>query len=75
SGLPVVCDRRVGAARVIADGEEGFVVADAGEALAALQRLHDDPALRASVGAAARRKAEAVYSEDYAEDLLAYYTA
>lgn len=75
SGLPVVCDRRVGAAHLIDDGRDGFVTADASGALAALTRLHDDPALRAAMGAAARHKAEAVYSESYAEDLVAYYTA
>jgi glycosyltransferase involved in cell wall biosynthesis len=75
SGLPVVCDRRVGAARLIDDRRDGFVTADAGGALAAMTRLHDDPALRAAIGAAARRKAEAVYSDAYAEDLVAYYTA
>lgn len=73
-GLPVVCDRRVGAARVIEDGVDGFVTRGGGEALALLQRLSHDPGLRAEIGGAARQKVEQVYSRDYEEELVAFYT-
>ena len=74
TGLPVVCDRRVGAARVIEDGVDGFVTAGAGESLAVLQRLRDDVELRAEIGGAARRKVEEIYSTAYEEELVAFYT-
>lgn len=74
-GLPVICDRRVGAARVIDDGVDGFVTTGGGEVLALLQRLSGDPGLRAEIGAAARQKVEAVYSTAYEEELVAYYTS
>ena len=73
SGLPVVCDGKVGAAKLITNGEDGFVIDSSEAAWAALARLSDDAALRARVGAAARRRAEAVYSEAYAGELVAYY--
>lgn len=73
-GLPVLCDRRVGAARVIDDGVDGFVTAGGGEVLALLQRLSNDPALRAEIGEAAREKVEDIYSAAYEEELVAYYT-
>ena len=75
SGLPVLCQRRVGGAELIEDGRDGFVVSGGGEALALLQRLRDDAALRSEIGAAARRKMEQVYSAAYEEELVRYYTA
>jgi glycosyltransferase involved in cell wall biosynthesis len=74
SGLPVVCDRRVGAARIIEDGVDGFVTTGAGESLAVLQRLRDDTELRTGIGEAARRKVEEIYSATYEKELIAFYT-
>lgn len=72
-GLPVVCCRRVGAARLIADGRNGFTFAETGDAVAAIRRLHGDPALAAAVGREARRTVEALYSEAYERELIDYY--
>ncbi|WP_299623038.1 glycosyltransferase family 4 protein [Pelagibius sp.] len=75
SGLPVVCDRQVGAAGMISHGSDGFVVAGTDAALAAIRLLHGDPELRQKIGRNARLKAEAVYSSAYQQDLIDYYTA
>ena len=75
TGLPVICDHRVGAARVIDDGVDGFVTTGGGEVLALLQRLSDDPGLRAEIGDAARQKVEEIYSTAYEEELVTYYTS
>ena len=75
SGLPVVCDRQVGASSMIAHGSDGFVVSGTAEALAAIRLLHGDRELRKKVGRNARLKAEAVYSAAYQQDLIDYYTA
>ena len=56
-GVPVIATTAVGAAAggLVRDGRTGLVVpaGDAGALAAALRRLHDDPALRARLGAAA----------------------
>jgi len=75
TGLPVVCDRRIGAARIIEDGVNGFVTTGAGESLAIVQRLRDDTVLRSEIGEAARRKVEEIYSATYVEELVAFYTS
>lgn len=58
-GIPVIATDAVGAAAggLVRDDRNGLVVpaADAGALAAALVRLHDDPRLRARLGAAARR--------------------
>jgi glycosyltransferase involved in cell wall biosynthesis len=59
AGLPVVTNQAGRAARIVADGPSGIAV-PAGDAAAladALARLAADPALRARLGAAARRQA------------------
>src|SRR5439155_21456379 len=58
-GLPVVCHRHGGYIDSIDHGTNGFLFDTNEEALAILRRLQDDPALRASVGAAARAAVEA----------------
>ena len=62
SGLPVVGHRRHGFAEWIEDGVDGFLFNSTEEALHIVQRLRDDPALRAGVGAAARVRMEKVFS-------------
>jgi glycosyltransferase involved in cell wall biosynthesis len=63
AGLPVVTNQGGRAARILADGPSGIAV-PAGDAAAlanALARLAADPALRARMGAAARRQAVVVW--------------
>jgi glycosyltransferase involved in cell wall biosynthesis len=64
-GRPVVAARSGGLADIVVDGETGCLVppGDAGELRAALRRLLADEALRARMGAAGRRRAESVFSE------------
>jgi glycosyltransferase involved in cell wall biosynthesis len=64
--LPVVATP-VGAARdVIRHGQNGFLAESADEWLRTLERLHDDAALRAQIGSAARRTVEAAFSRERA---------
>jgi tetratricopeptide (TPR) repeat protein len=59
--LPVVVFRdNLGAAELIEHGVDGFVVVTEAEALACIDALAADPARRAAIGAAARRKAIAL---------------
>ena len=72
-GLPVVLFREgVGAAELIEHGQDGFLVDTEAEALACIDRLAADPGLRASIGAAARRKLVAVMQDQQAR-ILTYY--
>lgn len=73
SGLPVICDHKIGAAGLITPGESGFVTASTEEARAALERLAGDPVLRQAMGEAARRKAGSIYSEAFTDELRNYY--
>jgi phosphatidylinositol alpha-1,6-mannosyltransferase len=68
SGVPQVAGRSGGAHEAVIDGETGYVVAPRATAdvRAALQRLTSDDALRARMGAAARRRA----CDDFAYDDL-----
>lgn len=66
-GVPQVAGDSGGAADAVADGETGLVVRRpdrVDDAVAALRRLLDDDAERASMGAAARRRAVADFSYD-----------
>jgi glycosyltransferase involved in cell wall biosynthesis len=67
-GLPVLASRVPGHVEVVRDGENGFLFAldSADEFADAAARLVDDPALRARLGAAARRVAAESYSWDRA---------
>ena len=64
-GLPMVATRVTGTREVVRDGETGILV-DVGDApalAAALERLIDDPALRARMGARGREVVRAEYDE------------
>jgi glycosyltransferase involved in cell wall biosynthesis len=62
AGLPVVANR-VGVHReMVVDGVTGFLADTPDEWVQALRRLSQDVALRAAMGAAARRRVEAEYS-------------
>jgi phosphatidylinositol alpha-1,6-mannosyltransferase len=67
AGVPQVAGDSGGAAEAVVDGETGLVVerpSDADAVAAALARLLEDDALRVSMGAAARRRAEAEFTYD-----------
>jgi glycosyltransferase involved in cell wall biosynthesis len=65
-GVPVIATTAVGAAAggLVSDRRTGLVVpaGDADALAAAIRRLHDDPALRARLGAAGREAVAAGYS-------------
>ncbi|MEZ4654634.1 MAG: glycosyltransferase [Candidatus Eisenbacteria bacterium] len=74
AGLPVVVSRCAGAAELVTDGIEGILLndpQDVREIAAALARLAEDPALRARMGASARRTAERYGWEPIIERLWA----
>ncbi|MEM7165048.1 MAG: glycosyltransferase family 4 protein [Planctomycetota bacterium] len=69
TGLPVVCTRRGMLPELVQDGETGYVIDETPEDLAAaIQRLHDDPALRQRLGAAARQYAQENFRIDQQRD-------
>jgi glycosyltransferase involved in cell wall biosynthesis len=74
-GLPVIVSDRVGAASLVSQGVEGYVVpAGAPDALAErLGHLAVDPDGRASMGEAARRVAERNTWDDYGRRLVEAY--
>lgn len=76
AGLPVVTTRQAGAAEVITEGQDGYLIDDPDDARALASRidaLFEDDARRAEMGAAARRTA-ARYDWDYvARETLAVY--
>jgi glycosyltransferase involved in cell wall biosynthesis len=72
SGLPILATPVNGVRELIEDGRNGILIAPEPEAIAAgLRRLAADPALRAELGAAARRSA-LVFSW---EEMVAKHTA
>ena len=71
-GVPGVAGRSGGSHEAVVDGETGYVVAprDVGVLRDALRRVLDDAALRARLGAAARRRAVDVFSHDHLVERL-----
>ncbi len=69
-GVSVIASDEVGAAAggLVRDGETGLVVpaGDVPALAAALRRLHDDPALRARLGAAGKQAASAFTHDAWA---------
>ena len=65
-GLPLVTTDVPGCREAVIDGVDGLLVPvrDAAALAAAIARLHDDPALCARLGAAARRKALREFDKD-----------
>lgn len=72
-GLPVVCHSHGGYADTIRHGENGFLFETTEEARILLERLANDPALRARIGAEARKTVEEMYSAAAQEERLAFY--
>jgi glycosyltransferase involved in cell wall biosynthesis len=64
-GLPLVTTDVPGCREVVTDGRDGLLVParDSAALAAAVSRLHDDPVLRARLGAAARQKALTTHDE------------
>ena len=64
AGVPAIAARVGGVPEVVADGETGLLIpaADPAALAGAIDRLLGDDALRVSMGAAARRRAEALFS-------------
>ncbi len=66
-GVPQVAGHSGGAAEAVADGETGFVIGEADdprEVATAIERLLDDPDLRARMGAAGRERVVREFSYD-----------
>ncbi len=61
AGLPVVASPVGMNARVVQEAENGFLATSSREWLLALEALYDDPALRARLGDAGRRRVEAEF--------------
>jgi glycosyltransferase involved in cell wall biosynthesis len=63
SGKPVIATAHGGPLEIVADGETGFLVSprDTAALAAAIERLANDPDLRASMGAAGHTRAEAEF--------------
>ena len=75
-GLPVVTTSHSGAEGVLKDGESGFILPprNVDELAAVLERLHQSPELRASIGANGRRLVEKNLNwEVYADRLCQFY--
>ncbi len=73
-GLPVVCHRSGGYAELlVAHGRTGFLFGSNEEAVAIVRRLRHDPALRARVGAEARRHVERLYGAEEEERIRRFY--
>ena len=73
SGLSVVTDRTSGASSVIEHGRNGLLFDTTEEAFELLMRLKDDPALRQSLGQAARSTAESLLSDEVRAQVQAFY--
>ena len=72
-GVPQVAGASGGAADAVDDGETGIVVDDpdnVDEVVVAFERLLDDEAVRRTMGAAARRRAEAEFSYEVLAEKL-----
>ncbi len=73
AGLPVITSRVNGTSELMEDGREGFVLDDPTDVRAIAKTIValGDPAMRETMGAVARRRAEAHPFEDHLDRLLA----
>lgn len=72
-GLPVVAHRQGGYCDFIKHGENGFLFSSAAEALGLIERLKAQPDLCESVGLAARKTMQAMFSSSRLAAVRAYY--
>jgi phosphatidylinositol alpha 1,6-mannosyltransferase len=77
SGLPIVAPASGGPLDLVDDGETGYLVppGDRDALSAAVRKLADDPALRAQLGAAARRRVLGRTWSALTDELLGHYVA
>ncbi len=73
TGLPVVALPVPGVSDLLTDGVEGFMVPDVPRASEVLRRLARDPALRARLGEAGRRRALGQRGESFASAAAGFY--
>jgi len=73
SGLPVAALDVTGVRDLVTDGAEGFVAASVPELSRALAKLAADPALRARMGDAARKRALLFTAARFAAEAAAFY--
>ena len=72
-GVPVVVESRVGASKHIEQGINGFIANTDAEVISAVERLRDDPALRASISAAARRTIAQAHTPEHTRAMVDFY--
>jgi glycosyltransferase involved in cell wall biosynthesis len=72
-GLPIVAHTHGGYAETIDHGRNGFLFDTQQEAFEILLRLKEDPALRASVGGAARETAEKIFGPARRAEIVEFY--
>jgi glycosyltransferase involved in cell wall biosynthesis len=72
-GLPVVAHIHGGYAETIDHGRNGFLFDTQQQAVEILLRLKEDPALRASVGRAARETAEKIFGPARCAEIVEFY--
>lgn len=72
-GLPIVAHRRGGYVEIIEHGRNGFLFNTQQEALKIMLSLKEDSALRESVGRAARKTAEAMFSPARHAEIVEFY--
>ena len=77
SGLPVVAPASGGPLDLVDDGGTGYLIppGDPGALAAAVRKLAADPALRARLGAAARRRVLGRTWSALTDELLGHYAA
>ena len=72
-GIPVIVESRVGASKHIQHGINGFIANTDEEVLAAVGRLRADPALRASMGEAARATIARTHTPESTRAMVDFY--
>lgn len=72
-GLPVVCHRLGGYREFVEHGRNGFLFDSNEEGFQIVMRLRNDPALRASIGRAARMTMESLQSPSARNEIVSYY--
>jgi glycosyltransferase involved in cell wall biosynthesis len=72
-GVPVVVESRVGASKHVEHGVNGFIADTDEDVLAAVERLRADPALRASMSAAARATIARAHTPESTQAIVDFY--
>ena len=72
-GIPVIVESRVGASKHIRHGVNGFIANSDDEVIAAVERLRGDPALRASLAAAARATIAQAHTPESVRAMVDFY--